>query len=136
MRRDLEMKRRARELRNRSNPIEGIVWTHLRDRRLGGFKFRRQHVVDSFVADFYCAKAHLIVELDGTSHDGKEHDDVIRQKRLEERGYVVLRFRNQDVYENLEGFLVRILDACRNARGAGMHTAPHPNPLPADGERE
>jgi very-short-patch-repair endonuclease len=92
--------------------------------------------MDSFVVDFYCAEAHLIVELDGTSHDGKEHYDVIRQNRLQERGYVVLRFRNQDVYENLEGFLECILEACRNVRGAEMQTAPHPNPLPADGERE
>jgi hypothetical protein len=51
MKRDHEMKRRARELRQNSNPLEEIVWTHLRDRRLGGFKFRCQHVVHSFVAD-------------------------------------------------------------------------------------
>jgi len=122
MQRDHEMKRRARELRQNSNPLEEIVWTHLRDRRLGGFKFRRQHVVDSFVVDFYCAAVRLIVELDGSSHEGRERYDLIRERDLEKRGFTVLRFRNHEVYENLEGFLDRVLDMCRKT--------PHPNPLP------
>ena len=110
MRRDREMKRRARELRQNANPLEEIVWTQLRDRRLGGFKFRGQHGVWPFVVDFYCAESRLIVELDGTSHEGREEQDLRRQKEFEELGFTVLRFRNHEVYENLEGFLERVLD--------------------------
>lgn len=122
MARDPEMKRRARELRQNSNPLEEIVWKRLRDRRLGRFKFRRQYVVGSFVVDFYCAAAKLIVELDGSSHEGRERQDLNRQTELEKLGFTVLRFRNQEVYENEEGFLERVLDTCRKT--------PHPNPLP------
>ena len=116
MRRDPELKRRSRKLRENSNPVEELLWGYLRNRRLGGFKFRRQHVIGPYIADFYCAEFHLVVELDGESHRGNEQRDARRQCWLEEQGLQVLRFRNVDVYENLEGVLDKILDVCQSSK--------------------
>src|SRR5205807_6582666 len=82
---------RARELRREMTPTEQRLWAQLRGRRFAGFKFRRQTPIAGFLVDFYCAQAHLIIELDGESHIAKEIEDAHRQQALEAQGFKVLR---------------------------------------------
>ncbi|MCW5751814.1 MAG: endonuclease domain-containing protein [Alphaproteobacteria bacterium] len=101
----------ARALRASSTEAERRLWFALRDRRLGGHKFRRQVVIGRFIADFLCPAHRLVVELDGGQHGEGAARDAARTAWLEARGYRVLRFWNNDVLENMEGVLVRILAA-------------------------
>ncbi|MFT4558041.1 MAG: 5-methyltetrahydrofolate--homocysteine methyltransferase [Porticoccaceae bacterium] len=111
-----------RELRERSTKAEQLLWVVLRNRRLGGLKFRRQHSVGNYIADFACLDPKAIVELDGEYHRDTEHADATRQTFLEAEGFQVLRFENSDVLENVEGVAVAIRRA--------LDLPPHPNPLP------
>jgi very-short-patch-repair endonuclease len=120
---------RAREMRHEPAPAEQKLWWCLRDRRLNGFKFRRQYAVGGYVADYYCAECSLIVELDGDSHDGRTKYDERRTEDLTEKGLHVIRFVNTDVFENLVGVLEAILSECE-ARARVRKEAPHPSPLP------
>ena len=117
MQQDTKQTQRARELRTNANPLEDIVWQHLKSRRLGGFKFRRQHSIEMYIVDFVCLEAKVILELDGASHNGQELHDEKRQLRLEQAGFLVLRFRNEAVYESLEGLLDRVWEQCLIATG-------------------
>src|SRR5690349_5507680 len=107
----------AREMRHDPSPAEQKLWYELRDRRLGGFKFRRQQPVGPFVADFYCADCQLIVELDGDTHAGREDYDAARTAWLANNGHRVVRFTNDDVHHNLKGVLLAILAECERAKG-------------------
>lgn len=101
----------AKELRKDSTEAERILWKYLRNRRLNGLKFRRQHPLDIFVADFYCHEKRLIIELDGGVHDipeQKEYDDG-RTYILEERGFRILRFSNEEIIYDVNNVLERIL---------------------------
>ena len=89
----------ARELRRAPTPAERHAWTLLRNRALLGLKFRRQHVLHGFIVDFYCAAEHLILELEGYPHEGRDARayDEARAAALEAAGYRVIRLRNRDV---------------------------------------
>jgi very-short-patch-repair endonuclease len=90
-------RQRARELRKQQTPAEQALWAKLRRRQLLGLKFRRQHPIDCFIVDFYCARAKLVVEIDGHGHASQvEHDDS-RTAHLEELGCTVIRFTNHQV---------------------------------------
>lgn len=104
----------ATDLRRNATVPEKLVWNGLRARQLGSFKFRRQHPIESFVVDFYCAAAKLVVELDGESHEGREAYDRERQRRLESLGFRVFRVTNDEVLSNLDGVLEAILGAARS----------------------
>jgi len=82
-----KIRQRSRELRQSLTPAEGKLWSILRNRNLGNYKFRRQHPIGLFITDFYCAKVKLIVEVDGAVHAGQEEYDQARTDWLEERGY-------------------------------------------------
>ena len=99
---------RARALRNRQTKAESLLWYVLRNRRLCGLKFRRQFPVEPFIADFACVKARLIVEIDGGYHDYTYADDRSRQRRLEQSGWKVLRFSNEDVLDDVQAVAVAI----------------------------
>ena len=103
---------RARQLRREQTPAEALLWEHLRNRRLKGLKFRRQHPVGRFVADFYCAQHRLIVELDGAVHRMQGEYDALRTEELERDGYRVIRFTDNQVERDLEWVLERIAEAC------------------------
>jgi very-short-patch-repair endonuclease len=100
----------AREMRHPQTPAEAALWRSLRNRQLG-FKFRRQHPIDWFIPDFYCAEAKLLFEVDGASHLEPEQIeyDKLRTEYLEELGYKVIRFTNDDVKFNLQGVIGEIL---------------------------
>ena len=111
----------ARYLRRHDVRSERILWEALRDRRLDGVRFKRQQPIDRFVVDFFAPSAGLIVEVDGSVHEGREDLDQIRQALLEHRGLRFVRLRSQDVERDLPAALARIRSALRLplARGAG-----------------
>jgi very-short-patch-repair endonuclease len=121
----------AKRLRRHQTDAERILWFRLRGRRLAGWKFKRQVPIDRFIADFVCADAKLIVELDGSQHAVRTRQDEERTKTLEAMGYLVLRFWNNEVMRNLEGVLEEILRTLNQQQ----LEPPHPTPLPC-GERE
>lgn len=103
----------ARSFRKTPTDAERRLWSELRNRELIGFKFRRQHPVGDRIVDFYCADAKLAIELDGSGHfyDLKRGDDLDREIELYEKGVRVLRFSNEEVFENLDGVLNLIIYA-------------------------
>ena len=96
---------RARSLRKSQTRAEGLLWSLLRSKQLCGLKFRRQHPVDPYLADFACQRYHFIVELDGEYHDQIADDDLKRQRYLEKLGWRVVRFKNEDVLRDAEHVL-------------------------------
>jgi very-short-patch-repair endonuclease len=102
---------RARELRKQATDAEALLWRHLRNRRLGGFKFRRQQPLGSFVLDFYCEEAKLAVELDGGGHAEKRQAryDASRTAWLGEQGIRVVRFWDSEVLKDTKAVLEEIL---------------------------
>ncbi|MFC4525435.1 endonuclease domain-containing protein [Dyella halodurans] len=119
---------RARGLRAGQTDAEQVLWYRLRNRHLQGWKFRRQNEIDQYIVDFVCPDAALIVELDGGQHGEQVAYDEARTRKLQNMGYRVLRFWNNDVLKNLDSVLEVIMEALASP-------APHPNPLP-EGERE
>ncbi len=107
---------RARDLRRDQTEAERRLWRLVRNRQLGGFKFRRQFPIDRYVADFACAEARLVVELDGGQHAERADADAERTKVLEACGWEVVRFWNGDVIENERGVSDTILAALKLAR--------------------
>ena len=98
----------AKSLRKRHTKAELLLWQKLRAKSLYGFKFRRQYAIDSFVADFYCADKKLIIEVDGIIHKFKYKQDYIRDRKLECMGYRIIRFKNEEVINNLNAVLNKI----------------------------
>ena len=114
---------RGRALRRRAPEVEMRLWRLLRSRQVGGAKFRRQHPIGPYFADFYCHQAKLVVELDGGGHaeDAQLEADARRTAWLQRSGLRVLRFWDNDVLQNPECVLERIMEAV---------VSPHPRPLP------
>ena len=101
----------ARRLRREQTDAERLLWGHLRDRRLNGFKFRRQAPSAPFIVDFFCVERGLVVELDGSQHgeDRALKYDARRTVVLNAKGLRVVRFWNEDVLKDLRGVLDMIL---------------------------
>jgi very-short-patch-repair endonuclease len=104
-----EKVQRAKELRRNMTPAEKILWNELRANKLG-VHFRRQQVIAGFIVDFYCHKADLVIEVDGSVHekDEQKESDAERDKVLSEMGLRVFRFKNEDIIGNLRGVLEKI----------------------------
>lgn len=115
----------ARQMRRQPTEAEKRLWRHLSNSQLGGHKFRRQSVIGSFVVDFCGPKTGLIIEVDGDTHVD-EDADRIRSQALEQMGYFVIRFTNQDVIQNIQGVLARILEVA--ARLPERRYTPTPTP--------
>ncbi|MGA3402418.1 MAG: DUF559 domain-containing protein [Acetobacteraceae bacterium] len=98
----------ARAMRRVPTEPERLLWARLRDRRLGGYKFRRQHPIGAFVADFACLERRLIVEAEGGQHVESEYD-AFRSEWLHAQGWRVIRFWNNEVRENPNGVAEAIL---------------------------
>lgn len=103
---------KARRLRETMTDAERRLWLLLRDRRLDGYKFRRQHPIGRFIVDFACVDVGLVIEVDGGQHCGNKADEE-RTKWLESQGWRVVRFWNNDVLTNIEGVAESILLALR-----------------------
>jgi len=123
VRRDPIYTERARDLRKNANDAEQRLWSYLRGRQLDGYKFRRQHALGQYIADFVCLPAHLVVELDGDTHgnDERERLDAIRTESIERAGYRVIRFWNDQVFNNADGIIEEISNALRTASFPSPH---------------
>ena len=99
---------RARELRKSQTSAEKILWECLRSRRLYNAKFRRQHNINRFIADFYCHAAALVIEVDGKIHEERKEADAVRDRFFQSQGLTVLRFTNDEVFDGLEVVLQQI----------------------------
>jgi very-short-patch-repair endonuclease len=107
-----QIQQRARQLRREMTPAEKLLWSRLRNKRLDGLKFRWQHPLGPFIADFYCAACRLVVEIDGDIHDLQPERDAARTEQFEQYGYRVIRFRNEQVLNDIESVLAAIQTAC------------------------
>ena len=122
---------RARAMRGAPTEAELRLWRLLRDRRLSGFKFRRQVPLGTYIVDFFCVGAKLIVEADGSQH-AESLRDKARDAYLESQGWKVLRFWNNEVLQNREGVLETIFaHASRPSSGPPGHLLPEGEGVPA-----
>ena len=112
----------AKALRNRSTDAERLLWRHLRARQMEGLKFRRQQPIGDYIVDFVCLEEGLVIEVDGGHHAGglEKEKDTAREQWLEEQGFTVLRFWDNEVLSNTEGVLKAIREVCEG----------HPPPAP------
>ena len=117
---------RARRLRQNQTDVEKKLWSLLRNRQLLGCKFRRQHPIGRYVVDFCCLEKKVVIELDGGQHAQQRTHDSERTLDIENQGFRVFRFWNNQIIENPRGVFERI---------ASVLNSPHLNPLP-DGERK
>ena len=103
-------RQRARQLRRSQTSAEARLWRALRDRRLAGWKFRRQHPIDRYIVDFVTLDGKLIVEIDGATHSSRRAvlRDSERTRILEALGFHLVRVTNVEVYDNLEGVIEMI----------------------------
>ncbi len=114
--------RLARRLRTDQTDAETVLWNRIRNRRIDGHKFVRQEPIIGYICDFVCREKRLIVEVDGGQHN-ESATDVVRDERLGEKGYKVLRFWNNNVLGNIDGVLSVIQTELAEA-------APHPTLSP------
>jgi adenine-specific DNA-methyltransferase len=100
--------RQERKLRHDTTDAEKLLWKHIRDRQLAGMKFRRQHPIGRYVADFCSEEEKLVIELDGGQHANDTDKDEQRTQYIEKFGYRVVRYWNNEVLSNIEGVLADI----------------------------
>ena len=108
---DPEVRSFSRALRSAMTDAERALWLHLRERQRNGAKFRRQHPTGGYIVDFVCLDAKLIIEIDGGQHMDRVVHDTRRTKVLQQHGYMVLRFWNNEVLGNLAGVIETIDEA-------------------------
>ena len=108
--------KRARRLRRDSTFPERLLWSKLRNRQMSGWKFRRQHPIGPYFADFVCSEAMLVIEIDGDTHgsDAQIARDQRRTRFMESEGWTVHRFWNADLTENVDGILWQIEDILKS----------------------
>jgi very-short-patch-repair endonuclease len=122
----VQIQQRARELRKNLTPAEQRLWQHLRRGQIGGLHWRKQHAVGTYIVDFFCARAKLVVEaacpassgIDGDSHADQIEYDKARTAYLNELGYTVIRFTNREVINQCEAVVQQIADECQRLMGS------------------
>lgn len=120
------LKEIRRNLRKCQTEAEAILWNEIRNRKLLGIKFRRQHSFSNYIFDFYCAEKQLVIELDGSIHmlaEQKRYDEE-RESILHGYGFNVLRFQNRRIFDELETVLIEI---------CAVLTSPQPPPSKGGG---
>ena len=111
---------RARQLRNNQTKAERTLWRHLHKKQLG-VKFRRQQPLGPYIVDFICFEKRLVIEIDGGQHQDRIAYDSLRTAWLEQQGFGVLRFWNNEVFNEIEGVVEKIKIALY-----GYHHQDHP----------
>lgn len=102
------LKNLSRKLRNNSTDGEVLLWQKIRRKQIKGYQFHRQRPINNYIVDFYCKDLKLVIEVDGSSHIGKEEADEIRQRKIESFGVKFLRFDDYDVKKNLNAVVEKI----------------------------
>ena len=102
----------SKELRKPQTEAEEIIWEKLKSKKLNGLKFRRQVPYDTFVLDFLCPRKKVIIEIDGKIHLKTKFRDQERDEYFMEKGYKILRIKNEEVFNNVDSVLKRIRKAC------------------------
>jgi very-short-patch-repair endonuclease len=125
---DPKLKQRSRELRKNSTLAEVLLWNQLKKSKMLGYPFLRQRPIHKYIADFYCPKLKLVIEIDGESHREKFLSDQIRQKNLQSFGLNVLRFYGRDVKRDM----ANVLRCPQN--WIEQHVKRHPPAPPSKGE--
>jgi very-short-patch-repair endonuclease len=126
------MKERAKYLRRNMTDAENRMWYYLKNRRLSGYKFVREHVIGHYIADFVCREKKLVIEIDGGQHMEAVEYDELRTKNLESHGYRVLRIWNHEVFKNIQG----VMDGILNLLETMPNKAPSSPTLLPRGRRE
>jgi adenine-specific DNA-methyltransferase len=123
----------ARTLRRNMTDAEKRIWSHLKGRSFAEYKFRRQHPIGPYIADFACPACKLVVELDGGQHALNQARDERRSRELAVHGYRVIRFWDHEALSNTQGVLDSIYEALR---AADRSSSPQPSPRRGEGEEE
>ncbi|HKQ26742.1 MAG TPA: DUF559 domain-containing protein [Burkholderiales bacterium] len=121
------------QLRRKLTEPEQLLWQQLRNRQLSGFKFRRQHPIGPYIADFACLNPKLVIELDGRLHDKRYTYDETRTRFLESNGFTVLRFRNIEIYRQRSVVLATIQAALISQPRATIEAHKYRTPSPLEG---
>lgn len=98
----------ARYLRRNESKAEALFWTAVRNRQFMNLKFKRQVPIDKYFADFVCEEKKIVIELDDPTHDQKMEKDAERTRILEAHGFRVIRFANEEIYEDLDAVLAEL----------------------------
>jgi very-short-patch-repair endonuclease len=122
---------KARELRRTQTKAEKLLWDHVRNRQLGGFKIRRQHFLNEIIIDFYCSEKRLCIEIDGPYHNVSpaQESDKLRDDELEGHGFTVLRFQNDEVLFDMNRVLNDILKTLHSLSSSGSSPLNHDSKL-------
>ncbi|MCX6226865.1 MAG: DUF559 domain-containing protein [Bacteroidia bacterium] len=122
---------KARELRRNQTKAEKILWYHVRNRQLGGFKIRRQHFLNEIIVDFYCSDKRLCIEIDGPYHNAPSAQDSDKQRddELEGHGFIVMRFKNDEILFDLDRVLHDILKTLHSLPSSGRSPLNHDSRL-------
>lgn len=94
---------KAKALRKAGILHEALLWLELKSKKLDALDFDRQKIIGNYIVDFYCAEKFVVIEVDGSSHDGKQDEDAERDRYLEDLGLRVIRLLAKDVLQNMEG---------------------------------
>jgi very-short-patch-repair endonuclease len=104
----------ARKMRKEATDAERLLWNHLRTKRINNLKFRRQQPIGHYIVDFICYEKKLIIEVDGGQHAEENEKDLKRTQWLNQKGFRVIRFWNNEVLYNCDGVLEEIFEQCKN----------------------
>ena len=107
---DKQLKPLSQHLRKHTTDAESLLWSKLRRKQLKGYQFYRQKIIGKYIVDFYCPKAHLMIELDGSQHYSEigKKKDYIRDDALAKMGIKVLRFSDREIFKNVTGVMESI----------------------------
>lgn len=106
--------KKAKQLRGRMTQEEEKLWNRLKGKQIGGLRFRRQHPIETFIVDFYCHSAKLVIELDGTIHLQQRAEDEKRTEAIEKYNIQVIRFTNEDIIDDLNSVITVITNTVKS----------------------
>ncbi len=119
---------RARSLRSNMTDVEHKLWMALKGKQLADCRFRRQHPIGAYIVDFACVERRLVIELDGGQHQNQDAYDEVRSECLNQQGWQVVRFWNNEVLNNLDGVLEVIMEKLKSAPYSNI-----PSPMQGEG---